>query len=74
MASEAPYLALTALLIDREIAKFNRGEQTALVSFTNVAKLARNASEDRAGCGRRAYYATPRCLSSRRIGKDTVRT
>jgi hypothetical protein len=40
------YLELTALLIDREIAKFRRGEQLALVSFTNVAKLARNACNE----------------------------
>ena len=39
------YLDLTAHLIDREIAKFRRGEQAALVSFANVARLARNASE-----------------------------
>jgi hypothetical protein len=40
------YLELAALLIDREIAKFRRGEQAALVSFTNVAKVASNASEE----------------------------
>ena len=40
------YLKLIALLIDREIAKFRRGEQVALVSFTNVAKLARNACNE----------------------------
>jgi hypothetical protein len=69
MASEALYLALTALLIDREIAKFNRGEQTALVSFTNIAKLARNASEELTGSGMRAYMqrldACPRAESAR---------
>jgi hypothetical protein len=47
------YLELTAHFIDREIAKFRRGEQAALVSFTNVAKLARNASEELTGsCAR----------------------
>ena len=40
------YLELTAHLIDREIAKFRRGEQAALVSFTNVANLAENAREE----------------------------
>jgi hypothetical protein len=40
------YLELTALLIDREIAKFRRGEQAALVSFSNVARLAGNASKE----------------------------
>jgi len=41
-------------LVDREIAKFRRGEQAALVSFANVAKLARNASRDsrRSACER----------------------
>jgi hypothetical protein len=39
----------------REIAKFNRGEQTALVSFTNIARLARNASEELIGSGMRAH-------------------
>jgi hypothetical protein len=42
---QALYLELTALLIEREITKLSRGEQTALVSFHNVALLARNASE-----------------------------
>lgn len=40
------YLALTALLIDREIAKFRRGEQAAIVSFIKIARLARNAREE----------------------------
>jgi hypothetical protein len=39
------YVELTAHLIDREIAKFRRGEQAAVVSFTNVVKLARNATD-----------------------------
>jgi hypothetical protein len=55
MAAEMLYLELTTLLIDREIAKFNRGEQTALVSFTNIARLARNASEELTGSGMRAH-------------------
>jgi hypothetical protein len=40
------YLELIILLIDREIAKFRRGEQAALVSFSNVARLAGNASNE----------------------------
>jgi hypothetical protein len=55
MASEMFYLELTTLLIDREIAKFNRGEQTAVVSFTNIAKLARNGTEELTGSGMRAH-------------------
>jgi hypothetical protein len=47
------YLELAALLIDREIAKFRRGEQAAHESFTNVARLARNASEELAAPGAR---------------------
>jgi hypothetical protein len=39
------YVELAAYLIDREIANFRRGEQTAAVSFTNVVKLARNATD-----------------------------
>jgi hypothetical protein len=46
MTARRLYLELTALFIDQEIAKFRRGEQGALVSFTNVAKLARNAREE----------------------------
>jgi hypothetical protein len=69
MASEMLYLERTNLLIDREIAKFNRGEQTALVSFTNITKLARNASEELTGSGMRAYVqrldACPRAKSAR---------
>jgi hypothetical protein len=33
------YFELAAHLIDREIAKFRRGEKATLVSFTNMAKL-----------------------------------
>ena len=40
------YLELTALLIEREIARLRRGEQAALVSFHNVALLAGNAREE----------------------------
>jgi hypothetical protein len=43
--AEERYLELAALWIDREIAKFRRDEQTALVSFANVARLATNVSE-----------------------------
>jgi hypothetical protein len=39
------YVELAAYLIDREIAKFRRGERAAVVSFTNVVKLARNATD-----------------------------
>jgi hypothetical protein len=46
MAARRAYLELTALLIEREIARFRRGEQTALVSFSNVAVLAGNAREE----------------------------
>lgn len=44
--AEERYLELTALFIDREIAKFRRGEQAALVSFSNVARLATVASQE----------------------------
>jgi hypothetical protein len=46
MAARRAYLELTALLIEREIARFRRGEQTALVSFGNVAVLAGNARHE----------------------------
>jgi hypothetical protein len=48
------YVELTAHLIDHEIAKFRRGEQAALVSFANVAKLARNVGTELAALGVRA--------------------
>jgi hypothetical protein len=54
MAARMLYLELTALLIGREIAKFERGEQVALASFTNIAKLASNASQELARPGMRA--------------------
>jgi hypothetical protein len=59
------YLELAALLIDREIAKFRRGEQAALVSFTAVAKLARNASEPLAPPGARVRACPPADLPRR---------
>jgi hypothetical protein len=60
------YLELTARLIEREIAKFTSGEQAAHESFTNVAKLARNASEELAAPGVRARPAAPANLRRRR--------
>ena len=57
------YLELTALFIDREIAKFRCGEQAALGSFTNVAKLARNASEELMTPGTRARMERSRACS-----------
>jgi hypothetical protein len=54
MAARMLYLELTALLIGREIAKFERGEQVALVSFANIAKLAGNASQELTRSGMRA--------------------
>jgi hypothetical protein len=66
------YLELTALMIDREIAKFRRGEQPALVSFTNAAKLARNANEELAASGVRVRARPPADLrgrSSKRRGR-----
>jgi hypothetical protein len=53
IATSRLYLELTARLIEREIAKFTSGEQAAHQSFTNVAKLARNASEELAAPGMR---------------------
>ena len=63
------YLELTALFIDREIAKFRRGEQAARVSFTNVAKLARNASKELVGPGTSARVQRPdACPRADRVG------
>ena len=64
------YLELTALLIDREIAKFRRGEQVARVSFANVAKLATNACNELMTPWHDGAHAAPRCLLSRqaRVG------
>jgi hypothetical protein len=66
------YLELTALLIDREITKFRRGEQAAPVSFDHVAKLVRNANEELAACGARGRLPADlrRCRSKRR-GRTT---
>jgi hypothetical protein len=55
------YLELIALLIDREIAKFRRGEQAALVSFARVAKLARNANKELVAPGTSARGQRPDC-------------
>jgi transcriptional regulator with XRE-family HTH domain len=48
------YLELTARLIEREITQFTSGTQAAHESFTKVAKLVRNASEELACPGARA--------------------
>jgi hypothetical protein len=64
------YLELTAHLIDREITKFRRGERAALVSFSNVAKLARNASEELMAPGARECVKSPpsrRLASAQRL-------
>jgi hypothetical protein len=53
------YLELTVLLIDHEIAKFRRGEQPALVSFTNVGRLARNACNELVAPGTSARMQRP---------------
>jgi hypothetical protein len=45
LTAERLYVELTALFIDREIVRLRRGEQAALVTFTNVVKLARNATD-----------------------------
>jgi transcriptional regulator with XRE-family HTH domain len=50
---------LTALLIDREIAKYRRSEQVALVSFAQVAKLARNACDALVAPGTAARMQRP---------------
>jgi hypothetical protein len=60
MAARRPYLELTALLVEREIASFRRGEQTALVSFGKVAVLAGNARDELMGLGARERAATVR--------------
>ena len=77
MTARRLYLELTAHFIDREIAKFRRGEQAALVSFTNVAKLARNASEELTAPGARERVersdACPRADLHRRSAKGCGR-
>ena len=63
------YLELTALLIDREIAKFRRGEQVARVSFANVAKLATNACNELVTPGTSARMQRPdACPRGKRDG------
>jgi hypothetical protein len=65
------YLELTALLIDREIGKFRRGEQVALMSFTNVAKLATNACNELATPGTSARTQRPgACPRAKRGGRS----
>jgi hypothetical protein len=65
------YLELTALLIDREIAKFRRGEQVARVSFGNVAKLATNACYELATPGTSArMQRADACSRARRGGRS----
>jgi hypothetical protein len=68
-ATRRLYVELMAHLVDREIAKFRRGEQAALVSFTNVAKLARNASKELTAPGARAHEPAmpalpPSCITA----------
>jgi hypothetical protein len=65
LSAQRFYLDLTAHLIDREIAKFRRGEQAALVSFSHVAKLARAASEELMAPGPR--QCADRCDASPRV-------
>jgi hypothetical protein len=65
------YLELTALLIDREIAKFRRGEQAALVSFSNVARLAGNASNELSAPGTaECVGGIDRCSGAERGGRS----
>ena len=59
MTARRLYLELTAHFIDREITKFRRGEQAARVSFSNVAKLARNASDELMALGAREAWVAP---------------
>jgi hypothetical protein len=63
-ASRQHYLELTVLLINREVAKFRRGEQAALVSFSHVAKLARAATDELRAPG--ALECVDRCEAGRR--------
>jgi hypothetical protein len=78
-ASKRLYVELMAHLIDREIAKFRRGERAALVSFSNVAQLARNATDElTAAQARGPRDACPcpdlrhRSSRARRSGKGAV--
>ena len=72
MAAEMLYLELTGLLIDREIAKFERGEQTARVSFTNIAKLARNASQELTRSGMRAHMKAPDACANGHLPRHSL--
>jgi len=67
-ATRRLYVELAAHLIDREIAKFRRGEQAALVSFTNVARLARNARDELADPDVRAHEPAMPTRPPTRIG------
>ena len=60
------YLELTAHFIDREIARFRCGEQAALVSFSNVAKFARDASKELMAPGAASRWK-PANLPARRL-------
>jgi hypothetical protein len=78
-ATSRLYVELTAHLIDREIATFRRGEQAALVTFSNVAKLARNATDElTAAQARRPHDACAcpdlrhRSSRTRRLGRSAV--
>jgi hypothetical protein len=71
MSTSRLYLELTALLIEHEIAKFRRGEQAAHESFTNVAKLIRNAGEELMAPGARGSGNAP-ILPSRRLASRSA--
>jgi hypothetical protein len=64
------YLELAILLIDREIAKFQRGEQPALVSFAHVAKLARNASQELVAPAMSRVQRPDACSRAKRGGRS----
>jgi len=53
------YLELTALLIEREIEQFRCGEKSAFASFTNIARLAGNVTEESCGFWRPQPSASP---------------
>ena len=72
MAARMLYLELTALLIGREIAKFERGEQVALVSFTNIAKLAGNASQELTRSGMRAHMKAPEACANSHLPRHSL--
>jgi hypothetical protein len=59
------YLELTALLIEREIAKFTNGEQAAPESFAHVAKLAATPKKRSRPLARERFAVAPRtCVSA----------